>query len=53
MDENRMKILAEMLLTAEKNRKPILPLTESDPGITVDEAYRIQQIGRASCRERV
>ncbi len=42
MDENRMKILAEMLLTAEKNRKPILPLTESDPGITVDEAYRIQ-----------
>jgi 2-keto-4-pentenoate hydratase len=42
MDENRMKILAEMLLTAEKNRKPILPLTESDPGITVDEAYRTQ-----------
>jgi 2-keto-4-pentenoate hydratase len=42
MDENRMKILAEMLLAAEKNRKPILPLTESDPGITVDEAYRIQ-----------
>ena len=42
MDENRMKILAEMLLTAEKNRKPIPPLTDSDPGITVDEAYRIQ-----------
>src|SRR4030042_1748746 len=38
MDENQMKILAEMLLTAEKNRKPILPLPESDPGITGDAA---------------
>ena len=42
MDENRIKALAEMLLAAEKKRKPIPPLTESDPGITVDEAYRVQ-----------
>jgi 2-keto-4-pentenoate hydratase len=42
MDESRMKTLAEMLLAAEKARKPIAPLTESDRGITVDEAYRIQ-----------
>jgi 2-keto-4-pentenoate hydratase len=42
MDENRLKTLAEMLLAAEKNRKPVSPLTESDPGISVDDAYRIQ-----------
>jgi 2-keto-4-pentenoate hydratase len=42
MDQNRMKALAEMLLTAEQSQKPIPPLTESDPGISVDDAYRIQ-----------
>ena len=40
MDENRIRTLAEMLLAAEKDRKPIPPLTQTDPGITVDEAYR-------------
>ena len=42
MEESRIKGLAEMLLAAEKTGKPISPLTESDRGITVDEAYRIQ-----------
>ena len=42
MDESRMKTLADMLLAAELSRKPIPPLTESDRGITVDEAYRVQ-----------
>jgi 2-keto-4-pentenoate hydratase len=42
MDESRMKTLADMLLAAEMSRKPILPLTESNRGITVDEAYRVQ-----------
>jgi 2-keto-4-pentenoate hydratase len=42
MDESREKTLAEMLLAAEKTRKPIAPLTESDRGITVDEAYGVQ-----------
>ena len=42
MDESRMKTLADMLLSAERSRKPIAPLTESDRGITVDEAYRVQ-----------
>jgi 2-keto-4-pentenoate hydratase len=42
MDQNRMKALAEMLLAAEQSQKPIPPLTESDPGISVEEAYRIQ-----------
>jgi 2-keto-4-pentenoate hydratase len=42
MDEKRIKILAQMLLEAEEKRKPIPPLTESDPGISVEEAYAIQ-----------
>jgi len=42
MDQNRMKALAEMLLAAEQSQKPIPPLSESDPGISVEEAYRIQ-----------
>ncbi len=42
MDESRIKTLADMLLAAEMSRKPIAPLTESDRGITVDEAYRVQ-----------
>jgi 2-keto-4-pentenoate hydratase len=42
MDQNRMKALAEMLLAAEQSQKPIPPLTESDPGISEEEAYRIQ-----------
>jgi 2-keto-4-pentenoate hydratase len=42
MDKNRIQELAAMLLAAEMSRKPMAPLTESDPGITVEEAYRIQ-----------
>jgi 2-keto-4-pentenoate hydratase len=42
MDESRIKALAEMLLSAERTRKPIAPITETDPGISLDEAYRIQ-----------
>jgi len=42
MDDSRIKVLAEMLLKAEQTRNPIAPLTETDAGITVDEAYRIQ-----------
>jgi 2-keto-4-pentenoate hydratase len=42
MDESRIKTLAEMLLAAEKTRKPIAPITETDSGISVDDSYRIQ-----------
>jgi len=42
MDESRIKTLADALLTAEQTRRPIAPLTETDAGITVDEAYRVQ-----------
>ncbi|MBP1713978.1 MAG: 2-oxopent-4-enoate hydratase [Deltaproteobacteria bacterium] len=42
MDEKRRNVLADMLLAAEDKRKPIPPLTESDPGISVEEAYAIQ-----------
>jgi len=42
MDEKRLQAIAEALFAAEQDRKPIPPLTETDPGITVEEAYRIQ-----------
>ncbi len=42
MDESRIRLLAEMLLAAEKERKPIAPLTESGREITVEEAYQVQ-----------
>jgi len=42
MDESRLQTLAAALLAAEASRKPIPPLTETDPGITVEDAYRIQ-----------
>jgi 2-keto-4-pentenoate hydratase len=42
MDEKRLQTIAEALFAAEQDRKPIPPLTETDPGITVEEAYRIQ-----------
>lgn len=42
MDENRIKTLADMLLKAEQTRQPIGPITETDPGVTIDNAYRIQ-----------
>jgi 2-keto-4-pentenoate hydratase len=42
MEESRIQTLAEMLVAAEQTRKPIAPLTETDPRITIDEAYQIQ-----------
>jgi 2-keto-4-pentenoate hydratase len=42
MDEKRRNVLAEMLIAAEEKRKPIPPITESDPGISVEQAYAIQ-----------
>lgn len=42
MDEKRIKDLAQILIEAEGNRNPIPPLTETDPDISVEEAYQIQ-----------
>jgi 2-keto-4-pentenoate hydratase len=42
MEESRIQALAEILLAAERTRKPIAPITETDPDISLDEAYRIQ-----------
>lgn len=42
MDEKRIRELAERLWTAEATKHPISPITETDPGITVEEAYRVQ-----------
>lgn len=42
MEEKRIKYFAELLIQAEKKRNPILPLTETDPDISIEEAYQIQ-----------
>jgi 2-keto-4-pentenoate hydratase len=38
----KIKRFSDHLAEAEKNRKGVLPLTELDPEITVEEAYQIQ-----------
>ncbi|MGC8808970.1 MAG: 2-keto-4-pentenoate hydratase [bacterium] len=42
MEERRIREMAELLLAAESGKKPIPPLTETDPDISVEEAYQIQ-----------
>lgn len=42
MDKDRIKTLGDLLLKAEQARQPIDPITETDPGVTVDDAYQIQ-----------
>jgi 2-keto-4-pentenoate hydratase len=42
METARLQGYAGLLFQAERNRKPIAPLTEQDSSITVDDAYRIQ-----------
>ena len=39
-----LKDLAERLFTAERDRKPIEPLTDGVPGLTTEDAYQIQLI---------
>ena len=36
--------LADLLWRAEADRRPIEPITDSDPGLTVEEAYAIQTV---------
>jgi 2-keto-4-pentenoate hydratase len=43
--EDALAQLAKALRAAEIARKPIGPLTEAHPGLTVADAYRIQQLG--------
>jgi 2-keto-4-pentenoate hydratase len=42
MDEKRIAAYAEQLFNAERNRKAIPPLTDQDPSLAIDDAYRIQ-----------
>jgi 2-keto-4-pentenoate hydratase len=44
LEETQLSELASQLRTAEADRSPVAPLTEQVPGLTVDDAYRIQQI---------
>ena len=40
--KERIDELARQLAAAEANRAPIAPLSETDQGITVEEAYQVQ-----------
>jgi len=42
MNIQNIKKYADMLYESEKNRVSILPLTEQDAGLTIDDAYAIQ-----------
>ena len=42
LTKERVKELAQQLISAASTRVPIAPLTETDEGITVDDAYRVQ-----------
>jgi 2-keto-4-pentenoate hydratase len=42
MDEKRIAAWADRLFNAERNRKAVPPLTDQDPSLTIDDAYRIQ-----------
>jgi 2-keto-4-pentenoate hydratase len=44
VEETRLTDLADRLRAAEASREPIPPLTETEPGLTVADAYRIQQL---------
>lgn len=42
LPKTKVEEIAKQLLDAESNRAPIAPLTDSYPGLTVDDAYAIQ-----------
>lgn len=42
MEQRKLETYAGLLYHSEKTRKAIPPLTETDAGLTVDDAYRIQ-----------
>jgi 2-keto-4-pentenoate hydratase len=42
LDEEQIRENAKKLLDAEDNRRPINPITDEHPGISIEEAYKIQ-----------
>jgi 2-oxopent-4-enoate/cis-2-oxohex-4-enoate hydratase len=42
MDENQIQSYGDELYQAFLTRQPVAPLTEREPGITLDDAYRVQ-----------
>jgi 2-keto-4-pentenoate hydratase len=42
METNRIAVYADQLFNAERDRKAILPLTEQDSSLNIDDAYQIQ-----------
>ncbi|MDR2574507.1 MAG: 2-oxopent-4-enoate hydratase [Desulfovibrio sp.] len=45
MDANKIQMLADILADAEKNAKPVEPLTEKFPDMTIANAYSVQLAG--------
>jgi 2-oxopent-4-enoate hydratase len=43
-DQQRRKDMAEALAVAERDRRPIPPLTDAHPSLTVEDAYAIQTL---------
>lgn len=50
-DEGLLIEVAQRLREAERSRRPIEPLTATDPGLTVRDAYRVQQLNVAARKE--
>ncbi|MEU8658770.1 2-keto-4-pentenoate hydratase [Actinoplanes philippinensis] len=42
IDETELRILADRLRDAERDRAPVAPLVQQNPGLTADDAYAIQ-----------
>jgi 2-keto-4-pentenoate hydratase len=61
METQKLILLADRLFEAEKNRRPIAPLSEEYPRLSADEAYRIQLLnverllaaGRRICGKKI
>lgn len=47
MDDKTIETIANQLVQAQDNGEPIIPLTESLPSISIEDAYRIQFCLRA------
>ncbi len=45
MDTKTVNALAALLADAERGKKPLAPLTEQHPGMTIADAYQVQMAG--------
>lgn len=45
MDKDVLQLAARQLAGARQSRQPVAPLVDAYPGLTLDDAYEIQQVG--------